>query len=226
MKNRMNFSGAKALAGILIITALSGCIQAGDAKTGALESVVEQNRTIQENLQKQQREAVEKQKQLIGEEQARRLAFAQKRPGNPAGEAIEQQIKKPEEGTGSKAESGVAERPKAQKASVTANSRAANITHNANWKCVPNSLKSVVYEVARRYGHVTINSTHRSRSRNRRAGGAGGSYHLRCQAVDFRVKGNTGAVMKFLRSNPNVGGLKRYRSGFIHIDTGPRRSWR
>ena len=63
------------------------------------------------------------------------------------------------------------------------------------------------------------------RRRNRMVGGKKRSYHLKCQAVDFRVKGNNRGLSRFLRSHPSVGGFKRYASGFYHIDTGPRRTW-
>lgn len=102
---------------------------------------------------------------------------------------------------------------------------AGGVTMNAPWKCVPSSLKSVIETVARNFGPVTVNSTLRSIAGNRRAGGAGNSYHLRCQAVDFRVQGTGSGVYAFLARHRSVGGLKRYRSGFFHIDTGPRRSW-
>ena len=31
--------------------------------------------------------------------------------------------------------------------------------------------------------------------------------------------------MAYLRSRPEVGGLKMYRTGIIHIDNGERRTW-
>lgn len=96
---------------------------------------------------------------------------------------------------------------------------------NAPWRCVPNKLKTVIVQVSRKFGPVIVNSTRRSRGRNRRIGGAGKSWHIGCRAVDFRVKGRTRGLYKWLRRHPNVGGLKRYRSGFYHIDIGPRRSW-
>ncbi|WP_372422869.1 YcbK family protein [Salinarimonas chemoclinalis] len=92
-------------------------------------------------------------------------------------------------------------------------------------RCLPGDLTRVVAEVAERFGEVRIMSTHRTRAHNRRAGGARHSMHLSCRAIDFRVGGSSGAVMAYLRDHPAVGGLKRYRSGIIHIDNGERRSW-
>jgi len=91
--------------------------------------------------------------------------------------------------------------------------------------CVPQSLKKVLDVVARRFGSVTVNSTHRSVSHNREVGGAKHSYHLKCQAVDFRIHGDYRATIAFLRTQAQVGGLKHYGGGLFHIDTGPRRTW-
>ena len=91
--------------------------------------------------------------------------------------------------------------------------------------CLPGNLKTVVADLANRFGTVSIQSTHRSPQRNRRAGGARRSLHLECRAIDFRVKARGREVMTFLREHKAVGGLKMYRNGIIHIDNGERRSW-
>jgi hypothetical protein len=91
--------------------------------------------------------------------------------------------------------------------------------------CLPGDLKTVLAEVAGRFGTVSVQSTHRSPQRNRRAGGARRSLHLDCRAIDFRVKARGREVMTFLRQHKSVGGLKMYRNGIIHIDNGERRSW-
>lgn len=96
--------------------------------------------------------------------------------------------------------------------------------------CVPWGLKRVLRRVAHRYGDVTVFSTWRSPWHNWRVGGASGSYHKTCQAVDFTVKGaNMASVYRYVKKQGAVGGHKLYskrRGGHIHIDTGPRRSWR
>lgn len=192
---------------------LQGCVQSGDSKTSVLESAMIESAGREKTFRQQQLEAVEKQKKIIDEQREKNLALLRKSAaGNPKPGYL-----------GGKPKSKT---PNVKMASVTANSRGSRVTINAPWQCVPNGLKAVVYEVSRRYGLVIVNSTHRSRSKNRRIGGARKSYHLRCAAVDFRVKGNTSAVLKYLRRHPNVGGVKRYRSGFFHIDNGPKRSWR
>ncbi|MGH6761175.1 MAG: YcbK family protein [Phyllobacterium sp.] len=101
----------------------------------------------------------------------------------------------------------------------------AYIQYNAPSKCVPARLRKVLNRVSARYGPITVNSTVRSRAKNRRVGGRSKSYHLSCQAVDFRVHGRSRGLMKHLAASGDVGGLKRYPAGYYHIDTGPRRSW-
>lgn len=91
--------------------------------------------------------------------------------------------------------------------------------------CVPASLRGVIQKVAAKFGPITVNSTARSRTKNAKVGGRSKSYHLGCRAVDFRVHGSTKGLMAFLATQKNVGGIKRYSSGFYHIDNGPRRSW-
>ena len=102
----------------------------------------------------------------------------------------------------------------------------AGLSVNKPWKCVPAQLKSVINDVRRQFGAVTINSTHRTKRRNRMVGGRSRSYHLRCQAIDFVVKGRTKGLVAYLARHPKVGGYKRYsHSGHYHIDTGPKRTW-
>lgn len=92
--------------------------------------------------------------------------------------------------------------------------------------CLPDALRSALVEVAGRFGPVAVLSTHRGPGtfqprRQRRA-----SYHLSCRAADFRVRmAATRDVLAFLRARPDIGGIKVYFAGFLHIDDGPRRSW-
>lgn len=99
------------------------------------------------------------------------------------------------------------------------------IKWSAPSNCVPASLKGVIQNVAAKFGPITVSSTARSRAKNARVGGRSKSFHLGCRAVDFRVHGSTKGLIGFLAGQKNVGGIKRYSSGFYHIDNGPRRSW-
>lgn len=91
--------------------------------------------------------------------------------------------------------------------------------------CLPDNLREVVADVAGKFGSISVESTHRSQGHNRRAGGASHSMHLSCRAIDFRLHSRTRGVMAYLLSRSDVGGLKIYRNGIIHIDNGSRRSW-
>ena len=96
----------------------------------------------------------------------------------------------------------------------------------ANSGCLNSTLRAVISQVAGTFGPVTVSSTCRSHRHNSRVGGARHSHHLSGNAVDFRVhRGSSRSVYAFLRSHGSVGGLKLYRRGFFHIDTGSRRTW-
>ena len=91
--------------------------------------------------------------------------------------------------------------------------------------CLSDTLKSIVYQVASKFGPVTVSSTCRSKKRNARVGGARRSQHLTGNAVDFRVHSNQRAAYAYLKSLGSVGGYKHYGGGLFHIDVGPRRTW-
>ncbi len=93
----------------------------------------------------------------------------------------------------------------------------------ANSGCLASNLRSVIHSVASNYGSVTVSSTCRSKSHNARVGGAPRSHHMSGDAADFRVHGNWGAAMAYIRGQ--VGGFKHYGGGLFHIDNGASRSW-
>ncbi len=208
---------------------LASCTSTTDT-SGALGSVVAEQQQQQAQLlakqKQQQADLVAKQMALVEDVRQKQLALIEENRLRLQSQSTQALSIKPSIIAGH--DRAVAQpKPEVKKASVGGVSRApGNITFNAPWDCVPSKLKAVIHEVSRRYGPVTINSTHRSHTKNRRIGGARNSYHLRCQAVDFRVRGDGSKVLRFLRSHPHVGGLKRYRSGYFHIDSGPRRTWR
>lgn len=79
---------------------------------------------------------------------------------------------------------------------------------------------------------ITVISGYRSKSTNdmlrrkiRKV--AKNSYHIRGMAVDLRIKGVSTAALRQVAMHQNAGGVGYYPSGrFIHLDTGPIRSWR
>jgi len=73
---------------------------------------------------------------------------------------------------------------------------------------------------------LVITSAYRSPSHNRAVGGASKSQHLKAKAFDIRMDNH--APHKFERAARSVGftGFGYYpKNGFMHIDTGPARSW-
>jgi hypothetical protein len=87
--------------------------------------------------------------------------------------------------------------------------------------CLPQRLRLVLGQIADKFGAVKVTSTWRPPLRARR-----GSYHKRCEAMDFRVPGvRPRVVLEWAQALPDVGGHKVYWNGLIHIDTGPRRPW-
>lgn len=73
------------------------------------------------------------------------------------------------------------------------------------------------------YRSAKTNAKMRSRSR----GVASNSYHIRGQAIDFQMSGVSLAQLKRAAESLNNGGVGYYpRSNFVHVDTGPVRTWR
>jgi len=78
---------------------------------------------------------------------------------------------------------------------------------------------------------VTIVSAYRSPQTNallasQSGGVAKNSYHLRGQAIDIRMDDRTSREIFQVALNMQVGGTSLYgRSNFVHIDTGPVRTW-
>lgn len=71
---------------------------------------------------------------------------------------------------------------------------------------------------------VVLTNGFRAAATNRRiAGASSNSYHVQGQALDIAHPAGSAALHR-AASGADFGGLGRYRS-FIHIDTGPRRSW-
>lgn len=58
-------------------------------------------------------------------------------------------------------------------------------------------------------------------------GVASNSYHIRGQAVDFRISGVPLNKVRVAAESLSNGGVGYYpRSNFVHVDTGPVRTWR
>jgi uncharacterized protein YcbK (DUF882 family) len=101
-----------------------------------------------------------------------------------------------------------------------------------DWKgkrqdCLPPKLVAALEDVAKKFGPVYVNSTHRSKAHNKAVGGASKSQHLNCKAIDFGLvdKSKNKAALASIISDKRVGGYKLYAGGHFHIDTGVRRTW-
>lgn len=93
-------------------------------------------------------------------------------------------------------------------------------------------LTQIQGKLGMRNAEVVIISGYRSPQSNaamRRVsrGVASNSYHTRGQAVDFRIEGAALSKIKAVAESLNNGGVGYYpRSNFVHVDTGPVRTWR
>lgn len=63
--------------------------------------------------------------------------------------------------------------------------------------------------------------------RSRSGGVAKKSYHVRAQAADIRLKSRSVSAIASAARAGRMGGVGTYhRSGFVHVDSGPIRTWR
>lgn len=101
----------------------------------------------------------------------------------------------------------------------------AKVSYSDTKWCLPRRLKNALQDVAHQFGPVSVTSTKRWWLENWLKGGARKSWHRKCKAADFGVRGNPAAVVRFLKNHPGVGGYKYYRGGHYHIDVGAKRTW-
>lgn len=94
--------------------------------------------------------------------------------------------------------------------------------------CFPRKLVRILKRVERKFrSPVIVSSGYRSKSYNRRVGGARKSTHVRCMAADIQVRGvSKWRVAKYLRTIPGRGGVGTYcHTKSVHIDIGTKRAW-
>ena len=76
-------------------------------------------------------------------------------------------------------------------------------------------------EIESGYRSPAYNAALRKRSKNV----AKNSLHMRCAAIDFRIRGvPIKTIARYAASLPEVGGIGTYRT-WLHIDSGSRRYW-
>lgn len=73
---------------------------------------------------------------------------------------------------------------------------------------------------------LLLTSAYRSPSHNKRVGGAKNSYHMKGVAFDVRMENQDPQEFEAAARRVGFTGFGYYpKSGFMHIDTGPARSW-
>lgn len=93
-------------------------------------------------------------------------------------------------------------------------------------------LNQIQRQLGFRNAEIQVLSGYRSaqtnaRMRQRSRGVASNSYHIRGQAVDFRISGVELNRVRASAESLSNGGVGFYpRSNFVHVDTGPVRTWR
>lgn len=84
-------------------------------------------------------------------------------------------------------------------------------------------VRNVEIEVICGYRSAATNAMRHRQSR----GVASNSFHVKGQAVDFRISGIPLARVRMATENLHNGGVGYYpTSNFIHMDTGPVRTWK
>ena len=84
-------------------------------------------------------------------------------------------------------------------------------------------LRTAQIDVICGYRSAATNAMRRRQSRDV----ASNSYHIKGQAIDFKIPGVPLARLRQAAENLDSGGVGYYPySNFIHVDTGPIRTWR
>ena len=107
--------------------------------------------------------------------------------------------------------------------------------HNGKVTEIDPKLYHLIYNIANRLkakGIINIMSGYRSpvtndRLRRHNSAAAKGSFHVKGKAVDIRIPGYSTNAVRRVAVALGQGGVGYYpRSKYVHIDTGPVRSWR
>ncbi len=107
--------------------------------------------------------------------------------------------------------------------------------HNGKVTEIDPQLFHFIHDIARKLEAkrtIDIISGYRSpatndRLRRRNSAAAKGSFHVKGKAVDIRIAGRSAKSIRRAALDLKQGGVGYYpRSRYVHIDTGPVRSWR
>lgn len=107
--------------------------------------------------------------------------------------------------------------------------------HNGKVTEIDPQLYHLIFNIGKKLdakGIINIMSGYRSpvtndRLRRRNSAAAKGSFHVKGKAVDIRIPGYSTNAVRRVATGLKQGGVGYYpRSRYVHIDTGPVRSWR
>jgi uncharacterized protein YcbK (DUF882 family) len=105
--------------------------------------------------------------------------------------------------------------------------------YNGQITSIDNELLDLLYDIQQKNGgkRIELLSGYRSRKTNnmlrrKNRGVAKNSYHIKGQAADIRIRMVSPNRLAKMAKKLKVGGVGKYnRSRFVHVDTGPIRSW-
>jgi hypothetical protein len=91
-------------------------------------------------------------------------------------------------------------------------------TPEAPIECLPAALRTVLTDLEKRFGPVTIVSTTNLHTDNHSPGNTRANLHSACKAVDIKTSREPNEVIAYLRLRPEVGGVSTYRNAVVHFD--------
>lgn len=91
--------------------------------------------------------------------------------------------------------------------------------------CIPKRVQTVLNNIQKKFKKVIIKSGYRARADNARRGGAKGSLHIQCRAIDFLIPNQANSnqqrqLLAFLKEQKSQGPLRYniYPTGRAHVD--------
>jgi hypothetical protein len=110
-------------------------------------------------------------------------------------------------------------RPAASAAAPAMTRGALKTDASAATDCLPPELRTVLADVAARFGEVTVVSTHQLNTINHSSGSIREKLHHDCKAVDIRPdRTRIDEIKAYLRGRQEIGGIESYRNGIVHLD--------
>jgi uncharacterized protein YcbK (DUF882 family) len=90
-------------------------------------------------------------------------------------------------------------------------------------------LLDIIYntkKISNSHSNIFLLSGYRSKKTNKKVGGVKNSFHPKGKALDFTLSDRSSYKIAKAARGLKAGGVGKYdKSHFIHVDTGPVRSW-